>query len=76
MHGGIAWMEPRDLHVRQMNCQINAPAGQGISSKHPGGAQVVWCDGSASFLPDSASPDTVRAIITVAGGERISEGDL
>src|SRR5262249_28073198 len=36
-NSGIHWMEPRDLHVLQMDHAINSKSGQGISSAHTGG---------------------------------------
>ena len=72
---GIAWSEPRDLHVLQMAREINAPAGQGISSKHPGGAQVLFSDGSVRFMAGADSPQpgldpkTIHDALTISGGE-------
>ncbi len=68
---GIHWMEPRDFHVLQMSTTINSPAGQGISSKHPGGAQVGLADGSTSFVPEDWTPQTLKALLTIDGGETI-----
>jgi len=70
---GIAWSEPRDLHVQQMARELNASAGQGISSKHPGGAQVVCADGSAHFVPELLPPEDIRALLTIAGGESVEQ---
>ncbi len=72
---GIAWSEPRDLHVLQMAPEINAPAGQGVSSKHPGGAQVLFADGSVRFMAGADSPQpgldpkTIHDALTISGGE-------
>ncbi len=49
--------------------EINASAGQGISSKHPGGAQVVCADGSAHFVSELLPPEDVRALLTIDEGE-------
>ncbi len=40
-----------------------------IRSKHPGGANGVFCDGSVHFLPESMDLKTLAAICTRAGGE-------
>jgi uncharacterized protein DUF1559 len=73
---GITWSEPRDLHVLQMAQEINPPAGQGISSKHPGGALAVLADGSVRFFGDASTtspidPDNVRRLLTIDDGEPI-----
>ncbi len=42
------------------------------SSKHPGGVNALFADGSVHFVKDSISPVTWRALGTIAGGEVIS----
>ncbi len=46
----IPWAEPRDLQIRQMAPTINSKSGQGISSRHGNGANVLIADGSAENL--------------------------
>jgi prepilin-type N-terminal cleavage/methylation domain-containing protein/prepilin-type processing-associated H-X9-DG protein len=41
----------------------------GASSKHPGGVNVAFLDGSVKFIKDSVSPVTWWAIATRSGGE-------
>ena len=67
-HSGIHWMEPRDLHVSQMAPTINPKHGQGISSAHPGGAQVGLADGAVRFLPDETPQDVLRSHIQIDDG--------
>ncbi len=38
-------------------------------SYHPGGVQVLYCDGSVHFIPDSISLPVWRALGSIAGGE-------
>lgn len=50
----IHWMEPRDLPSSGLESGVNVARGRGISSGHPGGAQVLLVDGTVKFLPDAA----------------------
>jgi prepilin-type processing-associated H-X9-DG protein len=42
------------------------------SSKHPGGVNALFADGSVHFIKNSVSPITWYALGTIAGGEVIS----
>ncbi len=44
-----------------------------IRSDHPGGANGAFCDGSARFLSETMELKTLKAIITRAGGEIVSD---
>jgi hypothetical protein len=68
---GIHWMEPRDLHVLQMPLAINPPRGQGISSRHVNVAQAALADGSVRALSNETPPETIEALLTIAGGESL-----
>lgn len=72
-NSGIHWMEPRDLHVLQMATTINSPGGQGMSSKHEGGAQGLFADGAVRFFSEKLSAATLRALLTIDGNESITE---
>lgn len=60
------------------NCTFNtaaslfAPGIWGMSSYHPGGANVLMCDGSVKFLKDSVNMNTLWAIGSRSGGEVVS----
>jgi prepilin-type processing-associated H-X9-DG protein len=60
------------------NCNINPtgtlanPGTYGLSSYHPGGANVLLADGSVRFLKDSISNQTLWALGSRAGGEVVS----
>jgi len=67
---GIHWMEPRDLHVVQMAPDINAKAGQGVSSRHGTGAIVLFADGHVEYIDrQSHTPQQVQALLGRADGE-------
>jgi len=72
-NSGIHWMEPRDLHVVQMAPTINPKSGQGISSPHAGGAQVLMADGTVRFISQTLTPELFRALLTRHGGETIGD---
>lgn len=55
------------------SCAINCNNSQGVYAFHTGGANAVFCDGSVRFLRQSMSANTLFAIVTVNGGEIISE---
>lgn len=48
----------------------------GASSKHPGGVNVAFLDGSVKFVKDSIASPTWVAISTIRGGETISSDEL
>ena len=75
-NSGIHWMEPRDLDLSQMAQMINAKSGRGPSSNHPGGMNVVFADRSTRFLREDISPATLRALITINGGEKVRDEDI
>lgn len=80
-----AWAEPDNaFNVDQLinnnatprggppNCPwttLNCGPNEEIFSFHSGGANVVMCDGSLRFLRDSTNGATLRALLTVDGGE-------
>jgi prepilin-type N-terminal cleavage/methylation domain-containing protein/prepilin-type processing-associated H-X9-DG protein len=60
------------------NCSVNGagtvdnPGTFGLSSYHPGGANVLLCDGSVRFLKDSTNVNTIWSLGSRAQGEIIS----
>ncbi len=73
---GRSWLEPADLDVRNLQLQVNGRKGQEISSRHPGGANVLMVDGSVHFMPDETPPEIIEALITPNGGEAITPAAL
>ncbi len=70
---GIHWMEPRDLHVTEMASSINPRTGQGISSAHEGGADVLLADGSVRFIDEKVRVETLNRLIERDDGEDVGE---
>ncbi|MFO0956356.1 MAG: DUF1559 domain-containing protein [Isosphaeraceae bacterium] len=60
------------------NCSVNgdgtlqSPGVIGLSSFHPGGANVIFADGSVHFIKDSISLPTIWALGSRSGGEILS----
>jgi prepilin-type N-terminal cleavage/methylation domain-containing protein/prepilin-type processing-associated H-X9-DG protein len=60
---------PTSPYIAQGN---NAGNNDEIASFHPGGANLLFGDGSVRFLKDSVNPVTLRALVTLSAGEVIS----
>ena len=52
---------------------LNCGPNEEIFSFHPGGANVVMCDGSVRFLRETTNGAVLRALLTVDGGEVVSD---
>jgi prepilin-type processing-associated H-X9-DG protein len=68
---GIQWAEPRDLNLDELNLQINDGSGEGIRSRHSGGVNAAFCDGSVHFLYDSLDAETLRRLINRKDGKPV-----
>ena len=68
----IAWHEPRDIDIAEVSF-VGGPGLRRIGGHRPGGAHVVTANGQVRFLPDSTPPETLRAMLTIAGGEDVPE---
>jgi prepilin-type N-terminal cleavage/methylation domain-containing protein/prepilin-type processing-associated H-X9-DG protein len=60
--------QPRD-NLPCMNFNASNPIMLAARSRHPGGVQVVLCDGSARFVVQTISINIWRGISTMRGGE-------
>jgi prepilin-type N-terminal cleavage/methylation domain-containing protein/prepilin-type processing-associated H-X9-DG protein len=56
-------------------CGVNCNNNKGIYSFHPGGANILFADGSVRFLRETVSIATVAALATRNGGEVVSDSD-
>jgi prepilin-type processing-associated H-X9-DG protein len=72
---GIHWMEPRDDSFSKIPLRLDSSAGPAVSSRHPGVVNVIFCDGRVKPLSQELPPATIRALLTVRGGEKIRDGD-
>jgi len=46
--------------------------GRQFGGSHPGGAMVLFVDGSVHFIRDSIDPRAFEALSTIAGGEQVA----
>jgi prepilin-type processing-associated H-X9-DG protein/prepilin-type N-terminal cleavage/methylation domain-containing protein len=51
---------------------VNGSNNWGIYAFHPGGANLLFVDGSARFLEDSVGADAVAAMLTAQGGDSVT----
>ncbi|MFN0199483.1 MAG: DUF1559 domain-containing protein [Planctomycetaceae bacterium] len=73
----IHWMEPRDLKFDEMSFIIDDPTKPSISSPHIVGPAVMFADGGSGVrLQKYVSPESVKAMLTIAGGEEFTIDDL
>jgi prepilin-type N-terminal cleavage/methylation domain-containing protein/prepilin-type processing-associated H-X9-DG protein len=66
-HEASDW--PTGTYVAQGN---NAGNNDEIASFHPGGANILFGDGSVHFIKDSINPVTLRGLVTLNSGEVLS----
>jgi hypothetical protein len=67
-NSGIHWTEPRDLQIDTMSMHINPSVGQGISSRDPRTARVMFADGHGVLLSDQLTPGILRQLLTIDDG--------
>jgi hypothetical protein len=72
----VHWMEPRDLDTSAMSLIINDRTRPSISSHDPEGPHVICVDGSRPALRPTLPPQVVKALTTIAGGEKIDIRDV
>ncbi|MFO0953851.1 MAG: DUF1559 domain-containing protein [Isosphaeraceae bacterium] len=80
---GIPWHEPRDfiafgespLAAGPIILNINGTGQKCISSRHSGGANVLFLDGSVHFLKDTTKPEVLRKLLTPGNGEVVSSDE-
>lgn len=78
---GIHWMEPKDLDWETMSFRLNDRKHPSVSSYHPFGGSsfpgphVLTVDDKVTSLPRDLRPETLRALLTIAGGEKIQRSE-
>ncbi len=72
----IHWMEPRDLRIDEMSFVINDNSKPSISSRHSSGPAVLFADAKVYRISESIDPDTLKALLTISGGELVDRDHL
>ncbi len=71
----IPWTKPEDISI-----EINGPLPEEPLPKFggifAGGFNALFGDGSVKFFKDSIKPETLKALLTKAGGEVIDPTDF
>lgn len=65
-----SWMAPVDLDAAKMPTKPNSGPNS-LGSRHPGGLQVVLCDGSVRFISDTIDPKLLQNMTTINDGQVI-----
>ena len=76
LSGSSIWTEPRDIQFDSMKFVLGNSENGELASKHKDGVNVAFADGEVYFLAKSITPDELRALLTISGGESIKRQDL
>lgn len=70
----IPWYEPRDLRIDNMSFQVNDPNTKlsCIGNRRKRGAFVATADFTVHWLPETTPPATIKAMLTIDGGEKVT----
>lgn len=71
----VHWLSPVDLNVEAMSFTVN-DGPNSISSRHPRGPAVMFCDGAVFRLNPLIDSGTLKALVTINGGEEVSRDQL
>ena len=78
----IPWAEPRDVTLDELVAAIREMDRSGKGTVHPresfftysgGGINVALADGSVRYLANTVPEETLRAMATIAGQDKIPE---
>jgi prepilin-type processing-associated H-X9-DG protein len=64
----VPWTKPDDLQWAQ-----GSPPPD-VTTPHPGGTHALFADGSTRLIKTTISPDTLRSLLTINGGEVVGGG--
>jgi prepilin-type N-terminal cleavage/methylation domain-containing protein/prepilin-type processing-associated H-X9-DG protein len=69
-------MPPNNLHCTGQDDDAGRQAGYGASSRHSGGVNVLFCDGSVKFIKETINNQAWWGLGTRANGEIVSSDAL
>jgi hypothetical protein len=72
----VHWLEPKDIDFSSMSFKINDSSKTCISSRHSFGPAVLFADYSVYRISSTTPEDSVRALITINGGEPVIRQSL
>ena len=61
----IEWSEPSDLSIDELTMLLNDPQGTGPGSHHPGGLNVLYCDGTVEFITEDLDVATFQSMLRI-----------
>lgn len=70
-NSSVHWLSPVDLEFAKMSFKVN-DGDESISSSHPTGPAVLFCDGAVFRLNPAVDPKIVRGLCTINGDENLS----
>ena len=70
--GQAEWANGHNCFAQEQDTQINQTSNNEMFSFHPGSAGVVFCDGHVQFVAETIDQETLRAVLTRAGGEVVT----
>lgn len=67
----VEWMSPDDGEA-----DLFLKFDKSTPTHHNGGGHILMVDGAVRFISNQSSQELRRALMTIAGGEKIGEEDL
>ena len=68
----VCWMDPTHEITFNDACHGVNTNVYGLGSAHTGGCNVALADGSVQFISNTIKPETLKAMLTKAGGESVT----
>jgi len=76
LSGSTIWTEPHDVRFDTMKFSIGRAENGELASNHQSRINVAFADAQVYSVDQSISPSELRALFTIAGGEKTTRQDL